>query len=84
MIPAAFEYVRADSKAEALAGLAEHGDEAKVLAGGHSLIQLMRFRLARPEVLIDVGRASDLSYIKDGGRLCCHRRNDAPQGCGDR
>lgn len=67
MIPAAFEYIRADSADAALAALAEHGDEAKLLAGGHSLIPLMRFRLARPEVIVDVGRADDLKYIRDGG-----------------
>ena len=48
MIPAAFDYVRAGSADEAIATLATHGDEAKLLAGGHSLIPLMRFRLARP------------------------------------
>ena len=67
MIPAAFEYIRADSADAALAALAEHGDEAKLLAGGHSLIPLMRFRLARPEVIVDVGRLDDLKYIRDGG-----------------
>lgn len=67
MIPAAFDYVRADSAEAAIAALAEHGDEAKLLAGGHSLIPLMRFRLARPEVLVDVGRVDDLKYIRDGG-----------------
>ncbi len=67
MIPAAFEYIRAGSKQEALAALAEHGDEAKILAGGHSLIPLMRFRLARPEYVVDVGRIGELSYIKKDG-----------------
>jgi len=67
VIPAAFDYVRADSAEAAIAALAEHGDEAKLLAGGHSLIPLMRFRLARPEVLVDVGRVDDLKYIRDGG-----------------
>jgi len=66
VIPAAFDYVRADSAEAAIAALAEHGDEAKLLAGGHSLIPLMRFRLARPEVLVDVGRVDDLKYIRDG------------------
>jgi carbon-monoxide dehydrogenase medium subunit len=55
MIPAAFDYVRAGSADEALAALAEHGDDAKVLAGGHSLIPLMRFRLVTPGVIVDVG-----------------------------
>jgi len=67
MIPAAFDYVRADSPDHALSLLAEHGDEAKLLAGGHSLLPLMKLRLASPSVLIDVGRLSDLSYVRDGG-----------------
>ena len=48
MIPAAFDFIRAGSVDEAIAALAEHGDEAKLIAGGHSLIPLMRFRLAAP------------------------------------
>ena len=67
MIPAPFEYVRAGSAEEALAALAEHGDEAKLLAGGHSLLPLMKLRLATPAVLIDVGRVRDLSYVRDEG-----------------
>ena len=56
MIPAAFAYARADSVDEAIALLAEHGDDAKLLAGGHSLLPLMKLRLATPSVLVDVGR----------------------------
>jgi carbon-monoxide dehydrogenase medium subunit len=67
MIPAAFDYVRAGSAAEALDALAAHGDDAKLLAGGHSLIPLMRFRLASPGVLVDIGRISDLNYVRDAG-----------------
>ncbi|MEM8925930.1 MAG: xanthine dehydrogenase family protein subunit M [Actinomycetota bacterium] len=67
MIPVAFEYVRAGSTDEALAALAEHGDEAKLIAGGHSLLPMMKLRLAYPEVLVDIGRLSDLSYINDAG-----------------
>lgn len=67
MIPAAFDYVRVGSAAEALAALAEHGDDAKLLAGGHSLIPLMRFRLASPGVLVDIGRIDDLKYVNDAG-----------------
>jgi carbon-monoxide dehydrogenase medium subunit len=67
MIPAAFDYVRADSVSQALELLAEHGDEAKLLAGGHSLLPLMKLRLATPAVLVDIGRLSDLSYVGDGG-----------------
>ena len=67
MIPAAFDYVRAGSAEEAIALIGEHGDEAKFLAGGHSLIPLMKLRLAQPTVLVDIGRVNDLSYIRDGG-----------------
>jgi carbon-monoxide dehydrogenase medium subunit len=67
VIPAAFDYVRAGSAEEAISLLAEHGDEAKLLAGGHSLLPLMKLRLATPSVLVDVGKVSDLSYIEDRG-----------------
>jgi carbon-monoxide dehydrogenase medium subunit len=67
VIPAAFDYVRADSVDAAIAALVEHGDEAKLLAGGMSLIPLMKLRLATPTVLVDVGRLRDLSYIRDEG-----------------
>ena len=67
MIPAAFDYMVADSAEAAIAALVEYGDEAKLLAGGHSLIPLMRFRLAAPAMLVDIGRLADLSYINDAG-----------------
>lgn len=67
MIPSAFDYVRADSVDAAVAALVEHGDEAKLLAGGHSLLPLMKLRLAAPSVLVDIGRLSELSYVRDGG-----------------
>jgi carbon-monoxide dehydrogenase medium subunit len=67
MIPAPFEYERAGSVAEAIALLGQHGDEAKVIAGGHSLLPLMKLRLARPSVLVDIDRISDLEYVRDGG-----------------
>ncbi|HVB07296.1 MAG TPA: xanthine dehydrogenase family protein subunit M [Acidimicrobiales bacterium] len=67
MIPASFEYRRAGSAAEALALLAEHGDDAKILAGGHSLLPLMKLRLASPSLLVDVGRIPELAYIDDRG-----------------
>ncbi|HEX8802829.1 MAG TPA: FAD binding domain-containing protein, partial [Acidimicrobiales bacterium] len=68
MIPTAFDYRRAASVDEAVALLAEHGDDAKLLAGGHSLLPLMRLRLAVPAVLVDIGRIGDLSYVvEDGG-----------------
>jgi carbon-monoxide dehydrogenase medium subunit len=67
MIPAAFDYVRAGSVDEAISLLGQHGDEAKLLAGGHSLLPLMKLRLATPGVLVDVGRLRDLSYVRDAG-----------------
>ena len=67
MIPAAFDYSRADTAEAAIALLTEHGDEAKLIAGGMSLLPLMKLRLAVPTVLIDVGRLDDLSYVRDAG-----------------
>ena len=67
MIPAPFRYLRAATVAEALALVAEHGDEAKFLAGGHSLLPLMKLRLAQPEVLMDLAPLRELSYIRDAG-----------------
>ena len=67
MIPASFDFQIADSADAAVAALVQHGEEAKLLAGGHSLIPLMRFRLATPAVIIDVGGVADLSYINDAG-----------------
>jgi carbon-monoxide dehydrogenase medium subunit len=67
MIPASFEYRRADSVEQALGWLAEDPDSTKLLAGGHSLLPLMKLRLATPSVLVDVGRLTDLSYVRDAG-----------------
>ena len=67
MIPAAFDYVRAGSAEEAISLIGEHGEDAKFLAGGHSLLPLMKLRLAQPTVLVDIGRVPDLSYIRDAG-----------------
>ena len=67
MIPAAFDYVRAENAEQAISLIGEHGDEAKFLAGGHSLLPLMKLRLAQPTVLIDIGRLTDLSYVRDAG-----------------
>jgi aerobic carbon-monoxide dehydrogenase medium subunit len=67
VIPAPFDYQRAGSVDEALALLAEHGDEAKLLAGGHSLLPLMKLRLALPQVLIDIGRIDELSFVEGDG-----------------
>ena len=67
MIPVGFEYERVDSADAALALLAQHGDDAKLLAGGHSLLPLMKLRFATPSVLVDVGRVQELSYIREAG-----------------
>ena len=64
MIPAAFDYVRAHTTDEAIAHLQQHGAEARVLAGGQSLIPAMRFRLARPAVLVDINSLSELSHMR--------------------
>lgn len=65
MIPAAFEFHRPRSLQEAVSLLAAKGDEAKVLAGGHSLLPLMKLRLAKPAALIDLGRIPDLAAIRE-------------------
>jgi carbon-monoxide dehydrogenase medium subunit len=67
VIPAAFDYELAESVEHAVQLLGQHGEDAKLLAGGHSLLPLMRLRLARPSVLIDIDRLSDLAYIRDEG-----------------
>ena len=63
MKPASFEYFAPTSLEEALALLAQHGDEAKVLAGGQSLIPIMNFRLAQPSILIDLNIIAALRYL---------------------
>src|SRR5579871_1893628 len=63
MKPASFKYVKASSLAQALSLKAEHGDDARFLAGGQSLIPAMNFRLARPAVLIDINPLSELAGI---------------------
>jgi carbon-monoxide dehydrogenase medium subunit len=65
VIPGTFDYLVAHSVYEAVTMLDEHGDSAKVLAGGQSLIPLMRFRMAEPGVLIDINRVEGLEYIQE-------------------
>lgn len=67
MIPAAFEYHAPKSLEEALRLLERHGDEAKLLAGGHSLLPLMKLRLASPRFVIDLGKLRGMSYIREEG-----------------
>jgi carbon-monoxide dehydrogenase medium subunit len=65
VIPGSFDYVAASSVAEAVALLQKHADGAKILAGGQSLIPILRFRLASPSVLIDINRISELDYLQE-------------------
>jgi CO/xanthine dehydrogenase FAD-binding subunit len=65
--PPPFAYARAESPEEAVSLLAEAGDDAKVIAGGQSLVPLLNFRLARPSVLVDVNPLADLDYLQVGG-----------------
>jgi aerobic carbon-monoxide dehydrogenase medium subunit len=65
MIPSAFEYLRPTNLAEATRLLAAHSDDAKILSGGHSLIPMMKLRLANPSVLIDIGRLGELRGIRE-------------------
>ena len=67
MIPAAFDYRRATTVDEAVSLLADNGEDAKLLAGGHSLLPLMKLRLAAPALLVDIGRLQDLSYVRENG-----------------
>lgn len=93
MKAASFAYHRAESKEEAVSLLSEHGDDAKVLAGGQSLIPMMNLRLARPSRLIDIGHCPELAQLERvGGALACgatmrhvrFERADAPElaACG--
>ena len=67
MIPESFDYQRASSVSEAISLLQQHGEDAKIVAGGHSLVPTMKLRLATPGTLIDIGGISELKYINDKG-----------------
>jgi aerobic carbon-monoxide dehydrogenase medium subunit len=67
VIPLAFDYEVAESVDHAIELLGQHGEEAKLLAGGHSLLPIMKLRLAAPAVLVDLGRLEDLKYVRDEG-----------------
>lgn len=70
MIPAPFEYHAPKTLEEALRLMERHGDEAKLLAGGHSLLPLMKLRLAMPRYIVDLGRLKGLSYVREeNGRV---------------
>ncbi len=70
MIPSAFEYHAPATLEEALGLLVQHGEEAKLLSGGHSLIPLLKTRIARPGVLVDIGRIGDLSFVREEAGEC--------------
>jgi len=67
MIPESFDYQRASTVSEAISLLQQHGEDAKIVAGGHSLVPTMKLRLATPGTLIDIGGISELKYINDKG-----------------
>jgi carbon-monoxide dehydrogenase medium subunit len=67
MIPAKFDYVRPSSLADAVQALSGGGDDAKVIAGGQSLLPLLRLRLAYPELLVDIGGLGELTGVRDAG-----------------
>jgi aerobic carbon-monoxide dehydrogenase medium subunit len=67
LIPLAFDYEVAESVDHAIELLGQHGEEAKLLAGGHSLLPIMKLRLAAPAVLVDLGRLEELKYVRDEG-----------------
>jgi carbon-monoxide dehydrogenase medium subunit len=80
MKPAVFDYVRAGTVEEALAALASHGDDAKLLAGGQSLVPMMNFRLARPTMLVDLNGIDELQFVRaeaDGLRIGAMTRHHA-------
>ena len=64
MKPASFDYIRAESAEEALSGLADGGEDARILAGGQSLMPMLNFRLVEPEILVDISGIEALSYIR--------------------
>ena len=62
-VPAPFEYCRATSVEHAIALLVRHGPQTRLVAGGHSLIPMMKLRLAAPELLVDINELTDLAYV---------------------
>ena len=70
MFPASFDYVRAHSPEEAVSLLQQHGSDARILAGGQSLIPAMRYRLAQPAVLVDINQMQGMNYLtQENGHL---------------
>ena len=82
MIPPSFEYLTPSNISDAVALLQKHGDEAKILAGGHSLIPAMRLRLAEPGYLIDISGIGGLDYIQEESgqlRICLLYTSPSPR-----
>ncbi len=79
MLPSSFEYHRPTTLDEALSLLSTHGDDAKVLAGGQSLIPIMKLRFATPGQLIDINRIEGLDGIEETRRIASHRSARASQ-----
>ena len=71
MTPAPFSYLRAESTEEALCALAQYGDDVAVLAGGQSLVPMLAMRLARPAMIVDIGRLTDLADVTSEGSTMC-------------
>ena len=69
MIPTAFDYYKANTVDEAISLLKKHGADARLLAGGHSLLPSMKLRLSAPATLIDITRISELKYIREEGNV---------------
>jgi carbon-monoxide dehydrogenase medium subunit len=67
VIPLAFDYEVAESVDHAIELLGQHGEDSKLLAGGHSLLPIMKLRFAAPSVLVDLGRVEELKYVRDEG-----------------
>ena len=84
MIPAPFDYEVAESVDARDRRCSASREDAKLLAGGHSLLPLLRLRLARPSLLVDVGRLDELSYVRDAGDVDRDRRADASSRRRDR
>ena len=77
MIPAEFDYHRAESVDDAIRALAEGGEDAKLLAGGHSLLPLMKLRLAAPTLLVDISGLDELRGVERRERQLADRRRHA-------
>src|SRR5580698_10301082 len=71
MKPPAFNYIAADSIAMAVAALAQGGDDAKIIAGGQSLVPMLNFRMLRPSILVDINRIAGLDVIEETGKAIC-------------